>query len=144
MIYILNVKQCGLKANITIVCAHTANATWFFPAIIVVTSNIMQKFQCCISRLFVSSISMLWIRFTERVAWKFWFTNEISKRRLKIALLTEAEWMSSSVLHCNVTVAAWPCENTRDVGAALQCSGEIGGKWKQFSAKIFRSRTMTS
>ena len=144
MIYILNIEQCGLKGNITIVCAHTANADWFFHAIIVVTSNVTQNFQCCISRLFVSGISMLWIRFTECVAWKFWFTNEISKRRLKIAFLTEAEWMSSSVLHCNVTVAAWPRENTCNVWAALQCSGEIGGKWKQFSAKIFWSGPMTS
>ena len=50
----------------------------------------------------------------------------------------------SSVLHCNVTVAAWQWENTRNVGAALQCSGKIGGKWKQFSAEIFLSRPMTS
>ena len=34
------------------------------------------------------------------VAWKFWFTNEISKRILRHALLT-TEWTSSSVLHCN-------------------------------------------
>ena len=33
--------------------------------------------------------------------------------------LLRAEWMSSSVLHCNVTVTAWRRENTRDVGAAL-------------------------
>ena len=37
------------------VCAHTANAAWFFPAIIVVTSNlIVQKCQRRNSRLFVS------------------------------------------------------------------------------------------
>ena len=42
-----------LKGNITFVCAHTANAAWFFLAIIVVTSNIMQKCQRRISRLFV-------------------------------------------------------------------------------------------
>ena len=37
--------------NITFVCAHTANAAWFFPAIIVVTSNVTQKCQRHISRL---------------------------------------------------------------------------------------------
>ena len=45
-----------LKGNITFVCAHTANATWFFPAIIVVTSNVTQKCQRHISRLFVSGV----------------------------------------------------------------------------------------
>ena len=45
-----------LKGNITFVCAHTANAAWFFPAIIVVTSNVTQKCQRRISRLFVSGI----------------------------------------------------------------------------------------
>ena len=43
-----------LKGNITFVCAHTANAAWFFPAIIVVTLNVTQKCQRRISRLFVS------------------------------------------------------------------------------------------
>ena len=32
-----------LKGNITFVCAHTANAALFFPAIIVVTSKVTQK-----------------------------------------------------------------------------------------------------
>ena len=45
----------GLKGNITFVCAHTANAAWFFPAIIVVISNVTQKCQRHISRLFVGS-----------------------------------------------------------------------------------------
>ena len=46
----------GLKGNITFVCAHTANAARFFPAIIVVTSNVTQKCQRRISRLFVSGV----------------------------------------------------------------------------------------
>ena len=45
-----------LKGNITFVCAHTANAAWFFPATIVMTSNVTQKFQRRISRLFVSEV----------------------------------------------------------------------------------------
>ena len=53
------------------------------------------------------------------VTWEFWFTNEISKRRWEKCITNGAEWMSSSVLHCNVTVAAWRRETTRDVGAAL-------------------------
>ena len=48
-----------LKGNITIVCAHTAKAAWFFPAIIDVTSNVTQKFRQRIRRLFVSGVSML-------------------------------------------------------------------------------------
>ena len=47
-------------------------------------------------------------------------------------------------LYCYVTVAAWRRENTRDVGAALQRSGKIGKKWKQFSSEIFWSGPMTS
>ena len=53
------------------------------------------------------------------VTWEFWFTNEISKRRWEKCITNRAEWTSSSVLHCNVTVAAWWRENTCDVGAAL-------------------------
>ena len=53
-----------LKGNITIVCAQTANAAWFFPATIVVTSNATQTFQRRMSRLFVSGVSMLQICFT--------------------------------------------------------------------------------
>ena len=45
-----------LKGNITFVCAHTANAAGFFPAIVVVTSNVTQKCQRRISRLFVSGV----------------------------------------------------------------------------------------
>ena len=36
-------NQSLLKGHITFVCAHTANAAWFFPAIIVVTSNVTQN-----------------------------------------------------------------------------------------------------
>ena len=46
----------NLKGNITFVCAHTANAAWFFPAITVVTSNVTQKCQRRISGLFVSGV----------------------------------------------------------------------------------------
>ena len=47
---------CQLKGNITFVCAHTANAALFFPAIIVMTSIVTQKCQRRISRLFVSCV----------------------------------------------------------------------------------------
>ena len=53
------------------------------------------------------------------VTCEFWFSNEISKRRLRKCITDRADWTSSSVLHCHVTVAAWRRENTRDVGAAL-------------------------
>ena len=45
-----------LKENITFVCAHTAKAARFFPAIIVVPSNFTQKCQRRISILFVSGV----------------------------------------------------------------------------------------
>ena len=45
-----------LKGNIAYICAHTANAAWFFPAIIVVTSNVSQTCQRRISRLFVPGV----------------------------------------------------------------------------------------
>ena len=108
-----------LKGNITFVYAHTANAAWFFSAIIVVTSNVMQKCQRRISRLFVSGIYALNTLYGTCVTWEFWFTNEISKRRWEKGITNRAEWTSSSVLHCNVTVAAWRREITRDVAAAL-------------------------
>ena len=38
-------SRTSSKGNITFVCAHTANAAGFFPAIIVVTSNATQKCQ---------------------------------------------------------------------------------------------------
>ena len=66
------------------------------------------------------------------------------KKKIKKCITNEEEGTSSSVLHCNVTVAAWRRENTRDVGAALQRSGKIGGKRKQFSAEIFWSGPMTA
>ena len=53
------------------------------------------------------------------VTWEFWFTNEISKRRLEKCITNRAEWTLSFVLHYNVTIAAWRRENTHDVGAAL-------------------------
>ena len=63
---------------------------------------------------------MLQIRFTDHVL------HENSDLLMKFRKEDEekcttnrAEWMSSSVLHCNVTVVAWRRENTRDVGAAL-------------------------
>ena len=84
-------NEVYLKGNITFVCAHTANGSFH-------------------------ALNTLYGTY---VAWKFWFTNEISKRRLKKCITNEEEWTWSCVLHCNVTVAAWRCENTRDVGAAL-------------------------
>ena len=38
-------RKAHLKENITFVSAHTANAAWFFPVIIVVTSDVTQKCQ---------------------------------------------------------------------------------------------------
>ena len=106
----------SLKGNITFVCAHTANAAWFFTAIIIVTSNVTQKCQHRISRLFVSGFlcfkSALNPLYGTYVTWEFWFTNEISKRRWEKCITNRAEWTSSSVLHCNVTVAARRRENT--------------------------------
>ena len=49
-------QRLCLKGNINFVCTHTANAAWFFPAINVLTSNVTQKCQRRISRLFVSGV----------------------------------------------------------------------------------------
>ena len=66
------------------------------------------------------------------------------EKKIKTALLMKQNERQVLVLHCNVTVAAWRHENTRDVSAASQHSGKTGGEWKQFSAEIFWSGPMTS
>ena len=71
------------------------------------------------------------------VTWEFWFTNEISKRRWEKCITNRAEWTSSSVLHCDVTVATWRRENTRDVGAALWRLGKLAGDENRFPPKYF-------
>ena len=109
----------SLKGNITFVYAHTANAAWFFPAIIVVTSHVTQKCQRRISRLFVSGVLCFKYALRKVCYMRILIYYEISKRRWEKCIINRAEWTSSSVLHCNVTVAAWRRENTRDVGAAL-------------------------
>ena len=67
----------------------------------------------------------------------FWLTNEISKRRCEKCITKRAEWTSSSVLHCNVTVTAWRRENTRDVGAASKHFGKLAGDGNRFPPKCF-------
>ena len=88
-----------LKGNITFVCAHTANAAWSF---IVVSSNYAQKRQRRISKLLCQRYYALNTLsghvLHERT---FWFTNEISKKRLENALLTEQ--IERQVLFCTVT-----------------------------------------
>ena len=71
------------------------------------------------------------------VTWEFWFTNEISKRRWEKCITNRAEWMSSSVWHCNVTVAAWRRQNTRDVGTAFKRLGKLAGDENHFPPKYF-------
>ena len=80
-----------LKGNIFFVCAHTADAALFFPAIIVVTSNVTQK---CQRRILIvdylcQGFYALNTLYGTCVTWEFWFTNEISKRKLENAFLTE-------------------------------------------------------
>ena len=71
------------------------------------------------------------------VTWEFWFTNEISKRRLEKCITNRAEWTSNSVLHCNVMVAAWRSENIHNVGAALYGLGKLAGDENRFPPKYF-------
>ena len=71
------------------------------------------------------------------VTWELWFTTEISKRRLENCITNRAEWTSSSVLHCNATVAAWRREKTCDVGAALLRLGKLAGDENRFPPKYF-------
>ena len=133
----------NLKGNITSVCAYTANAAWFFPAIIVVTSNVTQKRQCHISRLLVSGFYALNTLYGTCVTWEFWFANEISKRRLQNALLTEQ--FERQVLFCNVTSRL--LHDNAKIHATLRSfitSWKIDGIWKTFSAETLWSRQMTS
>ena len=51
----------------------------------------------------------------------------------KNALLTKQNERQGFALHCNVTVAAWRRENTRDIGAALWRLGKLAG-----DANVFR------
>ena len=41
------------------------------------------------------------------------------EKKIRKCITDRADWTSSSVLHYNVTVAAWRRENTHDVGVAL-------------------------
>ena len=78
-----------LEGDITFVCAHTANAAWFFSAIIAVTSNVTQKCQRRISRLFVSGV-LCFKCFTEHVLHKNSdLLMKFRKEDEKNALLTE-------------------------------------------------------
>ena len=96
---------------------------WFFPSIIIVTLNVTQTCQCHISRLLFYPLNMLY----RTVTWEFRFTNEISKKKFRKCITNRADWMSSSVLHCNDTVAAWRSKNTLDVGTAFWCLGKLAG-----------------
>ena len=77
------------------------------------------------------------------VTWEFLFTNEISKKRLENALLTEQ--IERQVLFCIVTSRC--CMTTRKYTRRWRgfiTSWKIGGRWKQFSAEIFWSGQTTS
>ena len=52
----ISIIEICIKKKYNFRLAHTANAARFFPANIVVTSNVMQKCQRRISRLFVSVV----------------------------------------------------------------------------------------
>ena len=69
------------------------------------------------------------------VTWDFWFTNEILKRRWEICITNRAEWMSSSVFYCKVTVAAWRRENTRDVARLYN----VLENWQETKTVFFRN-----
>ena len=78
------------------------------------------------------------------VTWEFWFTNEISKRRSEKCITNRAEWTSSSVLHCNVTVFCMTTRKYTRRRRGFITSWKIGGRWKPFSAEIFWSGQATS
>ena len=135
--YCINVHYCST----TIVPVDTiVHVAWFFPAIIVVTSNVTQKYQRRISRLFVSGFYALNTLYGTCVKWEFWFTNEISKRRLENALLTEQIehqvpfcTATSRLLHDDAKIhARW---------RGFITSWKIGGRWKQFFGRNILIRT---
>ena len=68
------------------------------------------------------------------VTWEFGLTNEISKRRWEKCITNRAEWTSSSVLHCNVTDAAWRRENTHATSARLY---KVLENWQEMKT-VFR------
>ena len=108
-----------LKGNITFVCAHTANAAWFSPPSSSWHQMLRKNVNVALVDYLYQGFYALNTPYGTCVTWEFWFTDEISKRIWEKCITNRAEWTSSSVLHCNVTVAAWRRENTRDVGAAL-------------------------
>ena len=91
----------------------------FFPAIIVVTSNVTQKCQRHISRLFVSGVLCFKYALGDMCCMRILVYSWNFEKKIRKCIINRADWTSSSVLHCNVTVAAWRRENTRDVGAAF-------------------------
>ena len=108
-----------LKGNITFVCAHTAKQPDSFPPSLSWHQMLPKNVYVALVDYLYQGFYALNALYGTCVKWEFGFTNEISKRRWEKCITDRAEWTSSSVLHCNATVAAWRCENTRDVGAAL-------------------------
>ena len=69
------------------------------------------------------------------VTWEFWFTNEISKKTIRKCITNRADWTSSSVLHCNVTVAAW----RRKLHATLTRLYNVLGNWREIKTGFGRN-----
>ena len=111
-------KSIDLKGNITFVRGHTANAAWFFPLSSSWHQMLCKNVNVALVDYLYQGFYALNTLYGTCVTLEFWFTNEISKRRWEKCITNRAEWMSSSVLHCYSMVAAWRCENTRDVGSA--------------------------
>ena len=78
---------------------------------------------------------MLKICFTGRVAWKFWFTTESSKRRLENALLTEQ--IECQVLFCTVT-SQWLHDDAK-IHATLAWLYNVLENWREMKTVFGRN-----
>ena len=69
------------------------------------------------------------------VTWEFWFTNEISKRRLENALLTEQ--IERQILFCTVT--SWLLHDDVKIHATLAWLYNVLENWREMKT-VFRPK----
>ena len=69
------------------------------------------------------------------ITWEFWFTNEISKRRLENALLTEQ--IERQILFCTVT--SWLLHDDVKIHAMLAWLYNVLENWQEMKT-VFRSK----
>ena len=99
--YVVIHANKNLKGDITFVCAYTANAAYSFPPSLSWHQMLRKNVNVALVDYLCQGFYALNRLYGTCVTWEFWFTNEILKRRLENALLTEQ--IERQVLFCTVT-----------------------------------------